>query len=61
MVISIASNLFSEAFVAIDGSKFKADNNRDRNYTQDKLKRRLELIDERIGRYLGVCRIKLYI
>ena len=46
-------NLFSEAFVAIDGSKFKADNNRDRNYTQAKLKRRLELIDESIARYLG--------
>ena len=46
-------NLFSEAFVAIDGSKFKADNNRDRNYTQAKLKRRLELIDESIERYLG--------
>ena len=46
-------NLFSEAFVAIDGSKFKADNNRDRNYTRAKLKRRLELIDESIERYLG--------
>lgn len=46
-------NLFSEAFVAIDGSKFKADNNRDRNYTRAKLKRRLELIDESIEKYLG--------
>jgi len=45
-------NLFSEAFVAIDGSKFKADNNRDRNYTRAKLKRRLELIDESIEKYL---------
>lgn len=45
-------NLFSEAFVAIDGSKFKADNNRDRNYTTAKLKRRLELIDESIKKYL---------
>ena len=46
-------NLFSEAFAAIDGSKFKADNNRDRNYTRAKLKKRLELIDESIEKYLG--------
>jgi len=45
-------DLFSEAFVAIDGSKFKADNNRDRNYTRAKLKRRLEQIDESINKYL---------
>ncbi len=46
-------HLFSEAMVAIDGSKFKADNNRDRNYTRAKLKRRRELIDDSIERYLG--------
>lgn len=46
-------DLFSDAFVAIDGSKFKAVNNRDRNYTQAKLKRRLEAIDASITRYLG--------
>ncbi len=45
-------DLFSEAFVAIDGSKFKADNNRDKNFTQAKLKRRLAMIDESIERYL---------
>jgi len=45
--------LFSEAFVAIDGSKFKAVNNRDRNFTKAKLKRRLQQIDESIERYLG--------
>jgi len=33
--------LFTEAFVAIDGSKFKAVNNRDKNFTKVKLKRRL--------------------
>jgi len=52
IIICRKLNLFSEAFVAIDGSKFKADNNRDRNYTRAKLKRRLELIDESIARYL---------
>ena len=46
-------NLFSEAFVAIDGSKFKAVNNRDRNFTRAKLKRRLEDIDKSIDRYLA--------
>ena len=46
-------NLFAEAFVAIDGSKFKAVNNRDRNFTRAKMKRRLEQIDASIERYLG--------
>lgn len=45
--------LFSDAFVAIDGSKFKAVNTRDRNFTRAKLKRRLRQIDESIERYLG--------
>lgn len=45
--------LFADAFVAIDGSKFKAVNNRDRNFTKAKLKRRLEQIDESIARYLS--------
>ena len=44
--------LFEEAFVAIDGSKFKALNNRDRNFTKAKMKRRLQQIDESIARYL---------
>jgi len=46
-------NLFADAFVAIDGSKFKAVNNRDRNFTKAKVKRRLEQIDESISRYLA--------
>lgn len=46
-------NLFADAFVAIDGSKFKAVNNRDRNFTKAKMKRRLQQIDESIDRYLG--------
>lgn len=46
-------DLFTEAFVAIDGSKFKAVNNRDRNLTKAKLKRRIEQIDESIERYLS--------
>jgi transposase len=46
-------SLFKGAFVAIDGSKFKALNNRDRNFTKAKLKRRLEQVDESIARYLS--------
>jgi transposase len=45
--------LFSEASVAIDGSKFKAVNTRDRNFTQAKMERRLAQIDESIARYLA--------
>jgi transposase len=45
-------HLFADAFVAIDGSKFKAVNNRDRNFTKAKMQRRLQQIDESIERYL---------
>ena len=44
--------LFSETLVAIDGSKFKAVNNRDRNFTSAKLQRRMEEIESSISRYL---------
>ena len=44
--------LFSESIVAIDGSKFKAVNNRDRNFTSAKLQRRMEEIESSINRYL---------
>lgn len=44
--------LFSEALVAIDGAKFKAVNNRDRNFTSGKLQRRMEEIESSINRYL---------
>lgn len=45
--------LFSEALIAIDGSKFKAVNNRDRNFTSAKLQRRMEEIESSINRYLS--------
>lgn len=45
--------LFSHAIVAIDGSKFKAVNNRDRNFTSAKLQRRMEEIEASIERYLA--------
>ena len=42
----------SGARVAIDGSKFKAVNNRDRNFTAAKMKRRMAQIEESVARYL---------
>ncbi|SFU26743.1 IS1182 family transposase [Paraburkholderia aspalathi] len=46
-------DLFSKSIVAIDGSKFKAVNNRDRNFTSGKVQARLQQIDESIARYLS--------
>ena len=45
--------LLAKARVAIDGSKFKAVNSRDNNFTQGKLKRRLKQIEESVTRYMG--------
>jgi transposase len=45
--------LFAEAVVAVDGSKFKAVNNRDKNFTDRKLKARMEQLEESIGHYLA--------
>src|SRR5262245_22156198 len=45
-------NLLDAEIVAIDGSKFKAVNAKARNYTREKLRRRLGEIDEAITRYL---------
>lgn len=44
--------LFADATVVIDGSKFKAVNTRDKNFTRGKMKRRLEQIEESVSRYL---------
>jgi len=44
--------LFSEAIVAIDGSKFKAVNNRDKNFTDRKLKARMQQLEDSIARYM---------
>ena len=44
--------LLSAASVAIDGSKFKAVNNRDRNFTRAKMERRRTQIEESVARYL---------
>src|SRR5438067_2013195 len=45
--------LLTTAIVAIDGSKFKAVNNRDKNFTRAKMERRLAQIEESVARYLS--------
>jgi transposase len=44
--------LLNNTLVAIDGSKFKAVNNRDKNFTRAKMKRRLAAVEASIDRYL---------
>jgi transposase len=44
--------LFEQGVVAIDGSKFKAVNNRDKNFTRAKMDRRMSQIEESVARYL---------
>ena len=46
-------NVFSHAVVAIDGSKVKGVNNRDRNFTVGKIKARRKQLDESVARYLA--------
>ena len=45
--------LLAKASVAIDGSKFKAVNNRDKNFTQAKVERRRKQLEESVSRYLA--------
>jgi len=53
VVVCQQLDLFSDAVVAIDGSKFKAVNSSDRNFTDAKLKRRMQEIETNISRYLA--------
>ena len=52
VVLCRRMGLFSEPCVAIDGSKFKAVNNRDKNFTRAKMQRRMTQIEESVARYL---------
>lgn len=45
--------LLAKPSVAIDGSKFKAVNNRDKNFTQAKVERRRKQLEESVARYLS--------
>ena len=53
MVVCGRAGLLAATMVAIDGSKFKAVNSRDRNFTQTKVAKRLEQIEASIARYLS--------
>ncbi len=46
-------HLLDEGLVAIDGSKFKAVNNREKNFTHDRLKKRMQSIEEGVTRYMA--------
>jgi hypothetical protein len=46
-------DFFAEAIVAIDGSRFKAVNTRDKNFTRASIKRRMEQVEASIDRYLS--------
>ena len=46
-------NLFAHAVAAIDGSKFKAVNARDKNFTRAKLKKRMDQVEASIERYMS--------
>ena len=46
-------DLFSDAVVAIDGSRFKAVNTRDKNYTKNAIERRIEQVEASIARYMA--------
>jgi transposase len=45
-------NLFSQEFIAIDGSKFRANNAKKNNFSKKKIDRQLKYIDEKIESYL---------
>src|SRR3546814_5013853 len=53
IVLGRQFDLFTRAVVAIDGSKFKAVNNRDRNFTVAKAAKRIEQVEASMARYLA--------
>ena len=53
VALCLEIGLLTKVSVAIDGSKFKAVNNRDKNFTRAKMERRLAQIEESVARYLS--------
>jgi transposase len=53
IVLCRTLNLFTRAVIALDGSKFKAVNNRDKNFTVAKVAKRIEQVEAGIARYLA--------
>jgi len=46
-------SLFTKSVVAVDGSKFKAVNTRDKNFTVAKIAKRIEQVEASVARYLA--------
>src|ERR1700751_72992 len=57
IVLCRQCTLSSQAVIAVDGSRFKAVNNRDRNFTSAKVQRRMEQIEASINRYMSAVDI----
>ena len=53
MVLCRQMGLLTGASVAIDGSKFKAVNTRDKNFTRGKVERRRAQLEDSVARYLA--------
>jgi len=53
IVLCRKMKLFTEAMVAVDSSKFKAVNHRDRNFTQHKIKVRMQHLEQAVQEYLN--------
>ncbi len=53
VVLCRQMGLLTKASVAIDGSKFKAVNTRDKNFTRGKVERRRAQLEESVARYLA--------
>jgi len=51
--LCVKLDLYGKELAAVDGSKFKAVNSKERNFTKDKLKDRLERIGEKIEEYMA--------
>ena len=52
VVICKNLNLFADTLITIDGSKFQAANNRDKNFTKGKVDLRMKEIESSINQYL---------
>ncbi|MDR1420230.1 MAG: IS5/IS1182 family transposase, partial [Treponema sp.] len=51
--LCVKLGLYGKELLAIDGSKFKAVNSKERNYTEGKLKERIRRLDRRMEEYLA--------
>src|SRR3981081_1786436 len=45
-------NLFGRELLAVDGTRIKADNNKDRNFTKNSLEKFIQAVDKRLDEYL---------